>query len=75
MNSEIALWDQISLGLVLLFVALYIFFKIKKMLSTPSDGCGSCSCSSGSCSVRPTGNEDKIQSVSIDKIQKNITVK
>ena len=73
MNTEIALWDQIGLGLVLVYVVVYISFKIKKMLSTSSSGCGGCS--GGSCSVRPVCSEEKKQSITIDEIQKNIIVK
>ena len=75
MNSEMALWDQVSLGIVLFFVVVYIFFKIKKMLSPSSSGCGGCSCSSGACSVRPMGNDKDKPSITVDAIQKNIIVK
>ena len=75
MNPELALWDQISLGIALLIVVVFIGLRIKQALSPSSGGCGSCSCSSGSCSVRPTGNKQNVQSVSIDEIQKNEIVK
>ena len=73
MNTEIALWDQIGLGLVLVYVAVYIFFKIKKILSPSTGGCGGCS--GGSCSVRPMCGEEKKPSITTDEIQKNIIVK
>ena len=73
MNAEIALWDQIGLGLVLVYVVVYISFKIKKMFSNSSSGCGGCS--GGSCNVRPVCSEEKKISIKIDEIQKNIIVK
>jgi len=77
MNPELALWDQISLGIALLIVVVFIGLRIKQALSPSSGGCGGCSCGSagGSCSIRPAESEQNVQTVSVDEIQKNVIVK
>lgn len=46
MRPELTFWDQITLSLVLVFVVIYIFLKLKQLFSASSGGCGGCSSAS-----------------------------
>ena len=63
MDSELALWDQISLGLVLVFVIIYIYNRIKEMFESSSGGCGNCgssnSCGRATNTIEPMSDADK----------------
>ena len=76
MSTEMTFWDQVSLGLTLLFVVIYIALKIKKAFSSTTSGCSGCSgCSSyagaaSSCAKPPVNCDKKVKAVSIKEIKK-----
>lgn len=78
MSSELALWDIISLGLTLLFVVVFSIKRIRALLSSSIGGCGNCS-SSSSCSAPLTKRrlecQPDAQSVSVDSIHANLSLK
>lgn len=73
MSTEMTFWDQVSLGLTLLFVVIYIALKIKKAFSSTTSGCSGCSSYAGaasSCAKPPVNCDKKVKAVSIKEIKK-----
>ena len=77
MRPELTFWDHITLSLALLFVVIFTIVKIKRLLSSPSGGCGNCSGSACSAPLTKKRLECKhdIHKVSVSSIQKNSVLK